>query len=96
MGFLRELAQHSLPPNEPTTALLSSLAKRHGVGGGGSFLCHDADEHVRNAFLLVTREGISGRYNEDIPTMWENCFYIGGTDEGLSKVGGLTVGLPCD
>ena len=25
--------------------------------------------------------------------MWENCFYIGGTDDGLIKVGGLTAGV---
>lgn len=93
MGFLPELAQHSLPPDGAATILLSDLAKRHGAVVGGSFLCRDDDGHVRNAFLLVTPEGIAGRHNKDIPTMWENCFYIGGTDDGLIKVGGLTVGV---
>src|ERR687883_803716 len=54
MGFLPELAQHSLPPDGPATALLSDLAKRHGAIVGGSFLCRDMDEHVRNAFFLAT------------------------------------------
>lgn len=93
MGFLPELAQHSLPPDGPATALLSALAKRHGAIVGGSFLCHDDDGHVRNAFFLATPEGIAGRHNKDIPTMWENCFYIGGTDDGLIKVGDLTAGV---
>jgi predicted amidohydrolase len=93
MGFLPELAQHSLPPDGPATALLSALARRHGAVVGGSFLCHDTDGHVRNAFFLATPEGIAGRHDKDIPTMWENCFYIGGTDEGLIEVGGLTAGV---
>jgi predicted amidohydrolase len=93
MGFLPELAQHSLPPDGPATALLSALARRHEAVVGGSFLCHDTDGHVRNAFFLATPEGVAGRHNKDIPTMWENCFYIGGTDDGLIKVGSLTAGV---
>ena len=93
MGFLRELAQHSLPPDGIATALLLSLAKRHKAVVGGSFLCRDDDGHVRNAFFLATPEGIAGRHNKNIPTMWENCFYIGGTDHGLIEVGNLTAGV---
>jgi len=93
MGFLPELAQHSLPPDGVATALLLSLAKRHKAVVGGSFLCRDVDGHVRNAFFLATPEGIAGRHNKDIPTMWENCFYIGGTDDGLIEVGNLTAGV---
>jgi predicted amidohydrolase len=92
-GFLPELAHRSLPPDGVATALLLSLAKRHKVVIGGSFLCRDDDGHVRNAFFLATPEGIAGRHNKDIPTMWENCFYIGGTDDGLIEVGNLTAGV---
>src|SRR5436190_10611615 len=93
MGFFPELAQHSLPPDGPAASLLSTLARRHGAIVGGSFLCHDVDGHVRNAFFLATPEGMAGRHDKDIPTMWENCFYIGGTDDGLIKVGNLTTGV---
>jgi predicted amidohydrolase len=93
MGFLPELAQHSLPPDGPATTLLSALAMRHEAVVGGSFLCRDTDGHVRNAFFLATPEGIAGRHNKDIPTMWENCFYIGGTDDGLIEVGNVTAGV---
>jgi predicted amidohydrolase len=93
MGFLPELAERSLPPDGVATALLLSLAKRHKAVVGGSFLCLDTDGHVRNAFFLATPEGIAGRHDKDIPTMWENCFYIGGTDDGLIEVGGLTAGV---
>lgn len=93
MGFLPELAEQSLPPDGIATALLLSLARRHQAFAGGSFLCRDDDGQVRNAFFLATPEGIAGRHNKDIPTMWENCFYIGGTDDGLIEVGNLTAGV---
>jgi len=93
MGFLPELAQHSLPPDGPATDLLCALAKQHGAVVGGSFLCCDDDGQSRNAFFLATPEGIAGRHNKDIPTMWENCFYIGGTDDGLIKAKGITAGV---
>ncbi|HEX8502057.1 MAG TPA: carbon-nitrogen hydrolase family protein [Pyrinomonadaceae bacterium] len=93
MGFLPELARHSLPPGGAATELLSALARRHGAVVGGSFLCRDDDGHVRNAFFLVTPEGVAGRHDKDIPTTWENCFYVGGTDDGLIEAGGLTAGV---
>jgi predicted amidohydrolase len=93
MGFLPELSQNSLPPDGLATTLLSDLSRRHGAVVGGSFLCLDTDGHVRNAFFLATPEGIAGRHDKDIPTMWENCFYIGGTDDGVIEAGGLTAGV---
>jgi predicted amidohydrolase len=92
MGFRPELAQRSLPPDGIATGLLLNLARRHEAIVGGSFLCQDDDGQVRNAFFLATPAGIAGRHNKDIPTMWENCFYVGGTDDGLIKVGSITAG----
>jgi predicted amidohydrolase len=92
-GFTPELARCSLPPDGIATELLSNLAKRHGAVVGGSFLCRDADGHVRNAFFLVTPEGVAGRHDKDIPTMWENCFYVGCADDGLIPLRGLTAGV---
>ena len=45
---------------------------------GGSFLCRDADGEVRNAFLLAGPDGLLGRHDKDLPTMWENALYVGG------------------
>jgi predicted amidohydrolase len=92
MGFIPKLADCVLSPDGPATALLLDLAKRHGTNVGGSFLCRDDDGHVRNAFFLATPQGIAGRHNKDLPTMWENCFYVGGDDDGLIRVGDLNVG----
>jgi predicted amidohydrolase len=93
MGFFPQLAKCSLPPDGPATTLLCDLARKHRAIVGGSFLCRDVDGHVRNAFFLATPEGIAGRHNKDIPTMWENCFYMGGTDDGLIDIRELTVGV---
>jgi predicted amidohydrolase len=92
IGFLPELADAALPPDGKATELLLSLARRHGVMIGGSLLIRDADGDVRNAYLLATADGIAGRHDKDLPTMWENAFYVGGHDDGVIKAAALTVG----
>lgn len=91
--FDERLARASLPEDGAATELLVSVARKHGITVGGSFLCRDDDGHVRNAFLLVDREGeILGRHDKDLPTMWENAFYVGGSDDGIIEAGEFTVG----
>src|SRR5918911_2650702 len=93
IGFLPELADAALGADGAATALLHDLATRHGATVGGSFLCRDPDGHVRNAFLLVTPDGeVAGRHDKDLPTMWENAFYVGGDDDGVIETGELTAG----
>ncbi|WP_081290402.1 carbon-nitrogen hydrolase family protein [Mycobacterium asiaticum] len=92
VGFWPELADAALPPDGKATELLLNLARRHEVMIGGSLLIRDADGNVRNAYLLVTPDGVAGRHDKDLPTMWENAFYIGGHDDGIIEVGTMTVG----
>lgn len=92
MGFGPALEDAALRPDGPATELLISLARRHGARVGGSFLCRDSDGEVRNAFVLATPEGVVGRHDKDIPTMWENAWYVGGDDDGVIAVDGLRVG----
>jgi predicted amidohydrolase len=77
------------------TALLRDLARELGVHLSGSTLVRDADDHVRNAFLLAGPDGaLLGRHDKDLPTMWENALYVGGGDPGrLESADGLTVGV---
>ena len=36
---------------------------------------------------------VAGRHDKDLPTMWENSFYVGGHDDGVIEAGaGLTAG----
>jgi predicted amidohydrolase len=92
IGFLPSLASAALPPDGAATELLTTLADRYTALVGGSFLCRDPDGHVRNAYLLAGPEGVIGRHDKDLPTMWENAFYIGGHDDGIIDTGAHRVG----
>ncbi len=95
IAFDDRLADAALPPDGAATQLLIELATRHGGYVGGSFLCRDADGHVRNAYILAgPGGGVCGRHDKDLPTMWENAFYVGGdpADDGVMEVGEITVG----
>jgi predicted amidohydrolase len=92
MGFLPELGERALPPDGEATRMMQDVAHTHGVHIGGSFLCLDGDGETHNAFFLVAPSGIVGRHDKDIPSCWENCFYVGGSDDGVMQVGDLSVG----
>lgn len=94
IGFAPELVDAILPADGPATRLLTDLARRHGALVGGSFLCRDDDGHVRNAYLLAGPDGIVGRHDKDLPTMWENAFYVGGDDPGVLAAIDPTDGTP--
>jgi predicted amidohydrolase len=93
MGFLDRLADAALPPEGAGTQLLRELAARHDAVVGGSFICRDSDGHNRNAWLLIAPDGrVLGRHDKDLPTMWENCFYVGGGDDGVIDADGTPIG----
>ncbi|MEV0671384.1 carbon-nitrogen hydrolase family protein [Mycobacterium sp. NPDC050441] len=92
IGFVAELTDAALPPDGEATALLCALAHRHQALVGGSFLCRDPDGHVRNAYVAAGPNGVLGRHDKDLPTMWENAFYIGGHDDGVIPNGDYQVG----
>lgn len=94
IGYLPELSARAPGIDAEPTRLLAGLAARHGVHVGGSTLVRDDDGHVRNAFLLFGPEGLVGRHDKDLPTMWESALYTGGRDPGRIDVGGgTTVGV---
>ena len=95
MGFLPQLAYCAQPVDGAPADLLKTLARRHHATVGGSFLCRSDDTgDTHNTFLLVDPDGqVVGRHDKDLPTMWENCFYVGGNDDGvLPQTGGFTPG----
>ena len=91
-AFVRELAGAALAPDGAATEMLLRVARDEGVLVGGSFLCRDADGEVRNAFFLAGPNGLLGRHDKDLPTMWENALYVGGNDDGVIEAGELTIG----
>lgn len=92
MAFNSRIADAIQPPNGKALNLLFDIAKKYQAFAGGSFLERGEDNVVRNTFYLVSPKGILGKHDKDLPTMWENCFYIGGEDDGIIKMSDRTVG----
>lgn len=91
--FEPALAGAALPFEGPATAMLTGAAAETGAYVGGSFLCRDDDGEVRNAYALAGPDGrLLGRHDKDLPTMWENSFYVGGDDDGVIDAGDFTAG----
>ncbi len=72
--------------------LMQKLAREYEGVVGGSFIARSGDDCF-NSFLLVFPSGEYFRHDKDIPTMWENCYYIGGQDEGVLKTPAGPVGV---
>lgn len=62
--------------------LLQRLARDYRGAVGGSFLAVQG-AHVYNTFALAFADGTQHFHDKDQPTMWENCYYIGGDDAGV-------------
>jgi predicted amidohydrolase len=69
-----------LPPDNEAIDLLRSLATDHDATVGGSMLIH-RDGDVYNTYCLVGPDGAVRTHDKDIPTMWENAFYVGGDED---------------
>src|SRR3954468_1877712 len=91
-AFLPSVAEAALAPDGAATTMLVRVAREARVLIGGSFLCRDPDGDVRNAFLLAGPDGVLGRHDKDLPTMWENALYVGGSDDGVITTPALSVG----
>lgn len=70
------------PSDGSPAQMMTRLARRGQSVIGGSFLA-SRDGQVFNSFLLVFPDGRILRHDKDQPTYWENCFYRGGTDDGV-------------
>lgn len=70
--------------------LLRRLARDHGGAIGGSFLVAERGE-IYNRYHYVQADGRVFTHDKDLPTMWENAFYTGGSDDGVfdTDLGGV-------
>lgn len=76
----------SLPPENAAVEMMVGLAKAHDVWIGGSYL-EMRDGDVYNTYVLAEPDGTLHRHDKDLPTMVENSFYTGGSDDGLFETG---------
>ena len=81
-AFAPSMLSAWLPLEGPALELLRKLAREHNGVVGGSFLAKSGQDCF-NSFLLVFPNGQYYRHDKDLPTMWENSYYIGGSDDGV-------------
>jgi predicted amidohydrolase len=82
-----------MPLEGPAFTLMESAARRRGGWVSGSFICSRGSD-AYNTWVLVSPDGERWTHDKDQPTMWENCWYVGGSDDGVLDTGGTlgTVG----
>jgi predicted amidohydrolase len=72
----------ALPLEGRPMEMLKGLAREHGGVVGGSYIALRG-LHSYNTFVLAFPDGKTLLHDKDQPTMWENCYYLGGTDDGI-------------
>jgi len=76
----------------PARDMLSRLAQRYRAYVGGSMLTRRGAD-VYNTYCLAGPDGAVQTHDKDLPTMWENAFYVGGSDDGVVETDYGTAGL---
>lgn len=92
VGFHPKLLDAARPAGGEPYQLLVRMAKKYGGVVGGSFLAMRSG-HTYNTFVLAFPDGSTFTHDKDLPTMWENCYYIGGNDDGVLDTPAGAVGV---
>ena len=71
-----------LPENNKARAMLERLARKFSGHIGGSMLVAEGN-NIYNRYCLAEPDGSIHDHDKDLPTMWENAFYVGGNDDGV-------------
>ena len=82
MAFHSKMLEAARPFDGEPLQLIVSLAKQHSGVVGGSFIATRGG-NAYNTFALAFPDGSVCFHDKDQPTMWENCYYIGGSDDGV-------------
>jgi predicted amidohydrolase len=87
------------PVDGPACQLFRRLATELGCAvGAGYHSVRGADAH--HTYVLAEADGSTHLHDKDQPSVWENCYYVGGTDDGIfdtafGKVG-CAMGFECN
>jgi len=92
MVFNRNMLNAVSSFNGKPIQMMKRLASEFNGVVGGSFICLRGDESY-NSFVLVFPDGNTFFHDKDQPTMWENCWYVGGTDDGVLNTPAGKVGV---
>lgn len=92
IAFHPDMASATREVNGSPAQVLSKLAREGKGFVGGSFLAW-RDGNAYNSFLLALPDGSTLRHDKDYPTLWENCYYMGGSDDGIMPTSDGNVGV---
>jgi N-carbamoylputrescine amidase len=82
VAFHPHMLEAALPFDGPALEMMRGAARRHNGYVGGSFIASRGGENY-NTFVLAFPDGDYATHDKDQPTMWENCYYLGGKDDGI-------------
>jgi N-carbamoylputrescine amidase len=81
-GFSPKMIHAVQPLDGPAMHMLQSMARKYGGMIGGSYIAWQKGD-CYNTFVLAAPDGTMYFHDKDLPTMWENCYYRGGSDDGV-------------
>lgn len=84
VAFHPSLLDAARPIDGEPFQLLVRLASENNTILGGSFIASRAEGDF-NTFVLAFPDGTTFLHDKDLPTMWENCYYEPGSDDGILK-----------
>lgn len=94
VAFHPDMAGVAMPLEGPALELMAGAARKHGGYVGGSFICSKGADNY-NTWVLLSPDGSRWMHDKDQPTMWENCWYVAGSDDGVleTPLGNVGVGM---
>ena len=78
--------------DSPAFQLLQRAAMQNRGFVGGSFICKRGEDRF-NTWFQISPDGSYSTHDKDQPTVWENCYYTGGNDDGILQCGDYRVGV---
>jgi predicted amidohydrolase len=82
VAFHSDMLEAALPFDGPALEMMRGAARRHQGYVGGSYVASREGDNY-NTFVLAFPDGEYATHDKDQPTMWENCYYCGGKDDGI-------------
>ncbi|RJP85244.1 MAG: carbon-nitrogen hydrolase family protein [Desulfobacteraceae bacterium] len=92
VGFSPKMRDAALPLDGPAMDMLKSLASKYIGVVGGSYIAKKGND-LYNTFVLALPDGSVYFHDKDLPTMWENCYYRPGGDDGMLETPYGNVGV---
>ena len=70
------------PVDGPAYQLFRGLAQELGCAVGAGYHSIRGDD-AHHTYVLAEPDGDTHLHDKDQPSVWENCYYVGGTDDGV-------------